>query len=403
MVGPLDGIKVLDFTWALAGPYATMILKDLGAAVIKVEILTGDRARMQGPIVNNQSTYFFSINRGKKSVAIDLKTKRGKDIALEMAKKVDVIVENFTPGTMDKLGLGYEVLKRNNPRIIYAALSGFGQTGPYRQKPALDIVVQAMGGLMSMTGPEDGGPARVGASVGDITGGLFLTIGILSALCESKNSGLGQMLDISMLDCQAAILENAYARYFATGQVPKRMGTKHQVAAIHQAFPTRDNYIAFTVGGLEQWTVFLDIIGRLDVLSEEKYHNRHSRAQNMKTLEPIVIKALSTGTTAEWIERFEAVGIPCAPINNIAQGAENPQLLHRNMFIDLPFTGTEKGSLKVCNTPIRLSRTSPQVTQGAPEVGQHTEEILSSLLDMSEEEINSLKQEGVIVPEKLLY
>ena len=402
MAGPLDGLKVLDFTHALAGSYATMVLGDMGADIIKVEPPTGDRARLQGPKFDDISTYFFSINRGKKSVVIDLRTDAGKEIALKLVELVDVVAENFTPGTMDRLGLGYDVLRKHNPKIIYAALSGFGQTGPYRDKPALDIVVQAMGGIMSMTGPENGEPVRVGVSIGDICGGLFLVIGILSAVTERQKSGVGQMLDLSMLDCQAAILENAFIRYFATGEIARPMGTKHQVAAIHQAFPTKDGHIAFTVGGLEQWTVFLEVIGRLDILSEVKYHDRYSRAQNMKELEPIIIEALGHGTTDEWIKKFEEVAIPCARINNIGQAATNPQLLHRNMFVDLPCTAAKGGSLTVSNSPIKLSRTSPQVVKGAPNLGEHTDEVLSSMLDMDQDAINLLKINHIITPEETI-
>jgi CoA:oxalate CoA-transferase len=396
MGGPLEEIRVLDFTHALAGAYTTMVLGDLGAEIIKIEPPTGDRARLQGPRIDGISTYFFSINRGKKSVIIDLHTEAGREIALKLVEVVDVVAENFTPGTMERLGLGYDALKQHNPRIIYAALSGFGQTGPYRNKPALDIVVQAMGGLMSMTGPEDGEPVRAGLSIGDIGGGLFLAIGILSALNECRRSGFGQMLDLSMLDCQVALLENAYVRFFATGEVARPMGSKHQVAAIHQAFPTKDGHIAFTVGGLEQWTVFLELIGRLDILSEVKYHDRYSRARNMKELEPVIIKALQTGTTDEWVKKFEAAGIPCGPINNIAQAALNPQLLHRNMFVDLPCSAVKNGVLTVSNSPFKFSRTPPEVKKGAPDLGEHTEEVLTSLLSMDMDTINSLKANGVI-------
>lgn len=398
MAGPLDGIRVLDFTHALAGSFGIMVLADLGADIIKVEAPAGDGARRPGPRIDGVSTYFFSINRGKRSVVIDLRTARGKEIALKLVELVDVVAENFTPGTMERLGLDYEVLKQRNPKVIYAALSGFGQTGPYRQKPALDIIVQAMGGLMSITGSENGEPVRAGASIGDIGGGLFFAIGILAALEERRKSGQGQMLDLSMLDCQAAILENAFIRYFATGEVSQRKGSRHQVVAIHQAFPTKDGYIAFTVGGIEQWTRFLEIIGRLDILPEEKYHDRTSRASHIKDLEPLIVEVLKTRTTAEWMEEFEAAGMPCGPINNIAQAAEDPQLRHRNMFVDLPCPGTQRGSLRVSNTPFRLSRTPPQLLRGAPELGQHTEEVLSSLLGLSQEEIISLKEQGVISP-----
>jgi CoA:oxalate CoA-transferase len=398
MAGPLNGIRVLDFTHALAGSYATMILGDLGAEILKVEPPTGDKARMQGPKVKDVSTYFFSINRGKKGLVIDLHTAAGKEIALKLVKIVDIVAENFTPGTMDRLGLGYEVLKKQNKRIIYAALSGFGQTGPYRDKPALDIVIQAMGGLMSMTGPEGGEPVRAGVSIGDIAGGLFLTVGILAALHERERSGQGQVIDLSMLDCQVAILENAYIRYLTTGEIARPMGTKHQVSAIHQAFPTKDGHIAFTVGGLDQWTVFLETIGRLDLLSEVKYHDRYTRHQNLHELEPVIIAALSKATTAEWIQRFEAVAIPCGPINNISQAAASPQLKHRSMFVELPCPAAERGILKAVNSPLKLSRTPPQVTEGAPELGEDTEKVLSSLLGMKSSEISALKKQGVITP-----
>ncbi|MFC1966456.1 CaiB/BaiF CoA transferase family protein [Chloroflexota bacterium] len=399
MAGPLEGIRVLDFTWALAGSYATMILGDLGADIIKVEIPTGDRARKNGPKVDGVSTYFFSMNRGKKSVVIDLKTNKGKEIALKLVKLVDIVAENFTPGTMERLGLGYEILKQHNPKVIYAALSGFGQTGPDSEKPAADIIVQARGGLMSITGSEGGEPVRAGASIGDIGGGIFLAIGMLAALEEQRKSGQGQMLDLSMLDCQIALLENAFIRHFATGEVPVRKGTRHQTSAIHQAFPTKDGHIAFTVGNIDQWTVFLEIIDRLYILSEDKYHDRYSRGQHIKELEPIVIEALKVGTTAEWIEKFEAVGIPCAPINNIVQAAKDPQLLHRNMFVDLPCPpGSARGSFKVSNTPFKFSRTPPQLTRGAPDLGQHTDEVLSLLLGMSQKELASLKDQGIITP-----
>jgi len=391
---------VLDFTHALAGSYGIMMLGDMGADIIKVERPTGDGARRQGPRIDGVSTYFFSINRGKRSIVINLNTTRGKEIALELVKLVDVVAENFRPGVMERLGLGYEVLKQHNPRVIYAALSGFGQTGPYREKAALDIIVQAMGGMMSITGAEDGEPARAGVSIGDIGGGIFLAIGILAALEERRRSGQGQMLDISMLDCQVALLENAFVRHFATGEIPRRKGSKHQVSAIHQSFPTKDGYIAIQVGGVEQWGHFLEKIGRLDILSEEKYHDRYSRDQNMKELQPIIVEALSKKTIAEWVKEFEAIRMPCAPVNNIAQAAKDPQLLHRNMFIDLPCPRTKRGSLRVSNTPFRLSRTPPQVGQGAPELGQHTGEVLSSLLSMNQEEIASLKEQGVILPGK---
>lgn len=255
---------------------------------------------------------------------------------------------------------------------------------------------------MSMTGPEGGQPVRAGISIGDIGGGLFLVIGILSAVIECSKSGAGQMLDLSMLDCQVAMLENAYVRYFATGEIARPMGSKHQVAAIHQAFPTKDGHIAFTVGGLEQWTIFLECIGRLNILSEVKYHDRYSRAQNMKELEPVIIEALSKETTEEWVKRFEAIGIPCGPINNIAQASKDPQLLHRQMFVSLPCAKAKDGVMTVSNSPFKFSRTSSRVAEGAPDLGENTEEVLSKVLGYNAHTIQSLKDDGVITRDEAL-
>ncbi len=398
MTGPLSKVTVLDLTWALAGPYATMLLADLGAKVIKIEPPTGDHARFNGPWVGKTSTYFYSINRGKKSMVIDLATAEGKEVFLKLVEKVDVVAQNFTPGAMERLGLTYDVLKQRNPRVIYAALSGFGQTGPYRGKPALDVIVQAMGGIMSITGAEGGEPVRVGASVGDIGAGLFFALGILAALEERRQSGVGQMLDVSMLDCQAALMENAFIRYFATGEVPQRIGTRHPVSAIHQTFPTKDGYIAIvTTSSIEAWAAFLEIIGRLDILPIEKYHDKFSRCQHIHELEPVISEALRTRTTEEWVEKFEAVGIACGPLNTIAQAAQDPQLIHRKMFIDLPCADAPNGTLKVSNNPVKLSRTPTEPTQGAPQLGEHTSEVLSMLLRLSPAEIEALRAHGITV------
>ncbi len=398
MAGPLSKIMVLDLTWALAGPYATMLLADLGAKVIKVEPPTGDHARLNGPWIGKTSTYFYSINRGKKSIVIDLATAEGKEVFLKLVEKVDVVAQNFTPGAMERLGLTYDVLKQRNPRVIYAALSGFGQTGPYRSKPALDVIVQAMGGIMSITGAEGGEPVRVGASIGDIGAGLFFALGILAAIEERRQSGVGQMLDVSMLDCQAAILENAFIRYFATGEVPQRIGTRHPVSAIHQAFPTKDGYIAIvTTSSIEAWATFLEIIGRLDILPIEKYHDKFSRCQHIHELEPIISEALRARTTAEWVEKFEAVGIACGPLNTIAQAAHDPQLIQRQMFVDLPCADAPRGTLRVSGSPLKLSRTPPEAAQGAPQLGEHTSEVLSMLLRLSPAEIEALKEHGITV------
>jgi CoA:oxalate CoA-transferase len=396
MGGPLEGIKILDATWALSGPFGTMTLCDLGAETIKVERPdTGDVSRRNIPFFEELSLYFASINSGKKSIAIDLKAEEGKALFLELIKQVDVLVENFVPGTMDRLGIGYEVLRKHNPRLIYAACSGFGQTGPYREKPAVDIIAQGMSGIMSITGEEGGPPLRVGVSIGDIVAGLFLAIGILSALIERHKSGLGQMVDVSMLDSQVAIMENAFARYLNTGEIPQRIGTRHQAVAPFQAFKTKDGYIVLSAGGgIEQWAVFTELIGRPELLSDERFDDAGSRTRHHKVLEPILAEALKEKTTQEWIAKFEPRGIPCGPLNSISGAAVDPQVLHREMFVEV--VDYKERKIRVCNTPIKLSRTPAKLEKGAPGLGEHTHEVLSGMLGLDEAKIEALKAMGVI-------
>jgi len=248
MTGPLNDVRILDLTWVLSGPFCTMTLSDLGADVIKCERPPyGDNARATGPVIDGESGYFFSVNRGKRSISIDLRTDEGKDLFRRLVAEVDVVVENFTPGAMGRLGLDYEALSADNPRLIYCAVSGFGQTGPLRDRSALDVIVQGMGGIMSITGEPGGGPVRVGTSLGDVAAGLYASIGILSALHERERSGQGQLVDISMLDCQIAIQENAFMRYHVTGEVPQRLGTRHPTAVPFQAFETSNGHLVLAL------------------------------------------------------------------------------------------------------------------------------------------------------------
>ncbi len=396
MGGPLEGIRILDATWALSGPFGTMTLCDLGAETIKVERLgDGDMARANIPFYKELSLYFASLNRGKKSIAIDLKTEDGKTLFLELIKHVDIFVENFLPGTMDRLGLGYEVLKKQNPKLIYAACSGFGQTGPYREKPALDIIAQGMSGIMSITGEEGGPPLRVGVSIGDIIAGLFLAIGILSAFIERQKSGLGQIIDVSMLDSQVAIMENAFARYLNTGEIPQRIGTRHQAVAPFQAFKTKDGYIVLSAGGgIEQWAVFTELIGRPELLSDDRFDNPGLRTKHHKILEPILAEALKEKTTQEWIAKFEPHGIPCGPLNSIPDVAVDPQVLHREMFVEV--ADYKERKIRICNTPVKLSRTPAKLKKGAPGLGEHTHEVLSDILSLDDAKIRTFEAKGVV-------
>jgi CoA:oxalate CoA-transferase len=398
MSGPLKNLKILDLTWALAGPFGTMLLSDLGAEVIKVERPgIGDVARTIGPMVDSVSTYFFSVNRGKKSIAIDLKTETGRELFLALTKEVDVVVENFTPGTMAKLGLGYEALKAHNPRLIYAACSGYGQTGTEAEKPSLDVIAQGRSGVMSITGEEGRGPVRVGVSLADLSAGMFLAMSIMAAAYERKESGLGQMIDISMVDSVVALEENAFVRYFATGEEPQRLGTKHPLLSPFQAFPTRDGYVVLTAtGSIEQWALFLEKIDCLDLLSDERFHNARTRNQYNSELEPILAQALKKKTTREWIEAFESIGMPCGPLNSIADAAQDPLLLSRKMFIDLPKSSAGQGTFRVVNTPMKFSRTSAGPEKGAPLLGEHTKEMLSERLGLDSKKIEELESTKII-------
>ncbi len=397
MSGPLEGITILDLTWVLSGPFGSMVLCDLGAEVIKVERPPwGDIARTTGPHVNGESCYFFSINRGKKSIAIDLTKDEGKELFLRLVEQVDVVTENFTPGTMDGLGLGYDVLSERNPRLIYAATSGFGQTGPDRLRPALDIVVQGMGGVMSITGQPGGPPTRPGLSLGDIAAGLFTAIGVLAALRERDRSGKGQLVDVSMLDCQIAVLENAFVRYFATGQPPGPIGTRHPLATPFQAFPTKDGWIVLALSwGVEnQWELFCALIERPELINDQRFETSGLRTRHHAELEPVLNEALSQRTTAEWLAEFDAIGLPCGPLNTIPQAAELPQIKAREMLVEVEHPAI--GTLPLPNTPVKLSRTPGGIKGASPAAGEHTDALLHELLGLQDDEIARLREAEAI-------
>ena len=397
MAGPLDGIRILDLTQVLFGPFATMLLGDLGAEVIKIERPeVGDIARGNGPVVRGLSTYFLSLNRGKKSVTLNLATEQGVEVFLKLTKSADVLVENFTPGTMEKLGLSYERVREHNPKIIYVAGSGFGQYGPYARKPAFDIIIQAMGGIMSITGEEGGPPVRPGASYGDIAAGLFLCTATLAALQERHISGEGQFVDISMLDCQVTVQENAFVRYLNTGELPRALGTRHPVTAPFQAFQTRDGHIALALRGgfKDQWPLFCAAIDRVDIIDDPRFKDGWLRTQNYEVLKPILKEAMEAKTTREWVEELEQLGIPCGPVNTIGQVASDPQIAARNMIVNVRHPVA--GAFKVVNTPFKFSRTPCIVERASPDLGEHTQEVLNQLLGMTSEEISRLAGLGVI-------
>jgi len=396
MVAPLEGIRVLDFTWALAGPFGTMQLADLGAEVVKVEYPhLEERQRGFGPYYEGISTFFFSPNRGKKGICVDLRTEEGKELIRRLARHTDVVVENFRPGTMDRLGLGYEALRRENPRLIYAALSGFGQWGPYSQLPCVDAVAQAMGGTMSLNGERGGPPMRVGVSIGDMVGGLYLALGILAALRARDQTGEGQMLDVALMEAQMALCENAIVRHSAFGENPPRIGSRHPLLAPFGPFPTADGWIV--IANVKDWEAFCAVIDRMDMAHDPRFETNQARLANEEALEEELGKALRRRTTAEWFEILvEADVCSVGKVNSIADLFEDPHVQARGSLVDIPLPYGKPGSLKLPNSPIRLSKTPTSVGRPMPGHGEHTEEVLSGWLGMSSEEIARLRSAGVI-------
>jgi CoA:oxalate CoA-transferase len=364
--GPLDDLLIIDLSRVLAGPYATMVLSDLGARVIKVERPDGgDDSRQIGPFLGEQSAYFASINRGKQSIALDLKDAGDRAIFEALVARADVLVENYRPGVMAKLGLGWEVLHARHPRLIYAAASGFGQTGPDAHKAAYDMVVQAMGGIMSVTGWPGGKPTRVGTSVGDITAGLFTVIGILSALHDRARSGEGQFVDVAMLDGQIAILENAVARYAVTGVAPGPLGARHPSITPFAAYACQDGHIVIAAGNDVLWAALLEALDLAALKGNPRFATNALRTEAAEAIATVLETALMTAPAAHWLPLLEAAGVPCGPLHDVAQALAHPQVRARGMVIETAFPdGTP---LLAAGNPVKLSRhADPVVRPGAP-------------------------------------
>lgn len=373
--GPLSGLLVLDLTRVLVGPYCTMILSDLGARVIKVEAPgVGDDSRGFGPFIEDQSAYFMSLNRNKESIALNLKVEEDKKIFEKILDKTDILVENFKPGTLNKWGYGWENLKDKYPKLIYASASGFGQTGPLKELPAYDMVVQGMGGLMSVTGQPDSEPTRVGTSIGDITAGLFTAIGINAALYDRQKTGKGMYIDVSMLDCQIAILENAIARYLSKGEIPKPMGSRHPSISPFEAFKTKDSYIIIAAGNDKLFEGMCKVFD-LELYKDAKFKTNADRNKNIEGLKKILEDKLKDKTTSEWCKVLEDKRIPCGPINNIKEAVESPQTKARNMIVSAMHD--KIGEFKMAGNPIKMSSYEDKNTRGEiPNLDQHREKIL---------------------------
>ncbi|HEY3919797.1 MAG TPA: CaiB/BaiF CoA-transferase family protein [Stellaceae bacterium] len=377
--GPLSGITVVDLSRILAGPYCTMLMAELGARVIKVEPpKTGDDAREYGPFLNGRSTYFSSINRGKESIALDLKADADKHIFEKLLEKADVIVENFRPGTMDKLGYGWEVLHKRYPRLIYACASGFGHTGPNSRDPAYDMVVQGMGGIMSITGYPGQPPARVGMSIGDIGSGLYTAIAVNAALVHRLQRGEATKIDVAMFDCQLALLENAVMRYTVEGEIPGPLGARHPTITPFQAFRTGDGNVIIAAGNDGLFVKLADALGVPAMAQDADYKTNAQRLKNQAKLQDEIEAILAKKTTAEWIALLAKAGLPCGPINNVEQALNHPQVEARNMLVSVP--DGSGGTLKLVGNPLKMSAfPDPPTRNAAPDLDANRAAILKEL------------------------
>ena len=376
MDGPLKNLLVVDLTRVLVGPYCTMILSDLGARVIKIEAPEiGDDSRGFGPFIDDYSAYFMSLNRGKESIALNLKNEDDKKIFEKILAKADILVENFKPGTLEKWGFGWNEVSKKYPKLIYASASGFGQTGPLKELPAYDMVVQGMGGLMSVTGHPNSEPTRVGTSIGDITAGLFTAIGINAALYDRQKTGKGTFIDVSMLDCQIAILENAIARYLSKNEIPEPMGSRHPSIAPFEAFKTKDSFLIIAAGNDKLFKSLCEVLEIPNIATDEMYNTNSLRSQNIDKLKLIIEDKLQHKNTDEWIKVMENLKIPCGPIFNIKQAVENPQIKERNMIVKS--FHKKIGEFKSAGNPIKMSTYKDEKTRGdIPDLDEHRDKIL---------------------------
>ena len=377
---PLAGITVVDLTRILAGPYCTLVLANLGARVIKVERPPiGDDARTIGPFVNGKSLYFSALNHGKESIALDLRAAADRRVFEDLLDATDVLVENFRPGAMERLGFGWDAVHPRWPRLVYAAASGFGQTGPLRERPAFDMVVQAMGGLMSLTGHPGGPPARVGVSIGDIVAGLFLAIGVHAALLKRVETGTGTMIDVAMLDCQLAILENALTTHLVTGVLPGPLGTRHPNIAPFQAFEAGDGrQLVVCAGHDQQFTAFAAVIGRPDLPGDPRFATPDARRVHADALIAEIEPAVRRRPAAAWLEALEAAHVPCGPVNTVAEAVRNPQVAPRHMVLEIP--DPTIGALFVAGNPVKLSDVpEPESHRAPPDLDADRDAILAWL------------------------
>jgi crotonobetainyl-CoA:carnitine CoA-transferase CaiB-like acyl-CoA transferase len=392
---PLKGIRVLDFSHALAGPYCTMLLSDYGAEVYKLEARSGDMGRGWGPpFVGGVASFFLGLNRGKLGISIDLKQPEGLELCLRVIGKMDVLIENFRPGAMDKLGLGYGAVSRRNPRLIYCSISGYGQQGPSRDEAAMDLVVQASSGLLSITGTEAGESVRCGYGVTDVTAGLFAVIGILLALRARETTGHGQFVDVSMLDGMISTMSSNHMSYLGSGVVPRPMGTSFPTIVPYRVYQASDREVGIAVGSERLWSTFCASIERPDLEKHSDYRTNALRITNRDVLEPILESVFTTRSAGEWVERLQAAGVPASLVRDLGEVEKHPQSNVRNMFPTL--THPAAGSHKVTGTPVKLSETPGQPNLPAPALGEHTRSVLKDVFDLADESVDDLIRRGIV-------
>lgn len=400
-MAPLANIRVLDLTRVLAGPWCTQNLADLGADVIKVERPgTGDDTRGWGPPYlkdqqgadTSEAAYYLSANRNKRSLALDFTTDAGREVVLALAAKADIVVENYKVGGLKKYGLDYASLKQINPRLIYCSITGFGQTGPYATRPGYDYIIQGMGGLMSITGEHDdlpgGGPQKAGVAVSDLMTGMYASVAILAALNERHSSGLGQYIDMALLDCQVAMLANQNLNYMTSGQVPKRAGNAHQNLVPYQVFEVEDGHLILAVGNDTQFASFCRLINMPELVEDERYRKNAGRVVNRDSLIPLLASVMKTRKRDTWLADLEASNIPAGPINTIDQVYADPQVIARQMKLELPHPAA--GTTPMTASPMRFSDTPIQYRNAPPMLGQHSEDILREELGWGDEQIAAL-------------
>lgn len=393
---PLNNIKVLDFTRVLTGPFATQVLGDLGAEVIKVESLAGDESRSWPPMLTGgESGYFCSLNRNKKSITLNLKDKKGKEIAAQLAREADVVVENFTPGVVEKLSIDYETLKQENLGLIYCSISGYGQSGPYRDKKAYDPIIQGMTGIMSITGESERSPVKVGIPITDLVAGLYAVIAIQAAVINRKETGKGQYIDMSLYDAMISLLTTMSAEYFATDVAPKRYGLDHAQRVPARAFLAKDGkYVQVTATSDKMYSTFCQVLGMPELAEDERFNTNLKRVQNREVIMPILEKRMSVKNSDDWLRLFEESGLPCGLILDLEEVFQDPHLAARDMMLET--NHPTAGLIKQLGFPYKFPQSELALNYRPPLLGEHSEEILLNVLNYSKEEIEALIAEGVI-------